>query len=225
MTKQEILSYADHTVIKNDASWNDIKTACDDASSFKTATVCIPNCYVRRAAFYIADSLASSVKIDTLAGFPYGYNTTESKLYEAGDAIKNGADEIDAVANICQIKNGRFDYVLDELKALREVCRDKILKVIIETCLLTDDEKIRMCELTSEAGCDFVKTSTGFVGQGATFGDVKLMCANVHGITKVKAAGGIKTFEDAEKFIELGAKRLGTSSLVKIMKKEEAGNY
>ena len=175
MNDLEILFRVDHTMIKPSASWEDIKRACDEAMSCHCATVVVPNVYVRKVKLYTQ----GMIKIDTLAGFPYGYNTTESKCYEAAMAIKDGADEIDMVASICNVKNARYDFVLNELKAMRKACEDKILKVIIETCLLTDDEKIKLCELVSEAGCDYIKTSTGFVGQGATPQDVKLMVDHV----------------------------------------------
>ncbi len=218
MNEMEILRRVDHTMIKPAASWEDIKRACDEAMSCNCATVVVPNVYVRKVKLYTQ----GMIKIDTLAGFPYGYNTTESKCYEAAMAIKDGADEIDMVASVCNVKNERYDYVLNELKAMREVCQDKVLKVIIETCLLTDDEKIKLCELVSEAGCDYIKTSTGFVGQGATPRDVKLLVDHVSGKTKVKASGGIDSFEQAGNYLKLGADRIGASRLVAAYKKKIA---
>lgn len=218
MDRYEILRHVDHTMIKPDASWEDIKKACDDAMKYRCATVVVPNCYVRRVWLYTTGQL----RIDTLAGFPYGYNTTGSKIYEAASAIKDGADEIDMVVNVSQVKNERWDYVLDELKQMRDICGDKVLKVIIETCLLDDSEKIRLCGLVSEAGADYIKTSTGFVGTGATEHDVELMTANVSGGTRVKAAGGIKTFEEAERYLSLGADRIGASRLCALMRDDES---
>ena len=204
-------------MIRPDASWEDIKKACDDAAKYKCATVVVPNSYVRRVWLYCS----GQVRIDTLAGFPYGYNTTEAKVYEAAQAIRDGADEIDTVVNIGQVKNERWDYVLSELKQLREICGDKALKVIIETCLLTDGEKIRLCELVSESGADYIKTSTGFSGPGANEHDVELMVKHVSGGTRVKAAGGIKTFEEAERYLSFGADRIGASRLCALMRDEE----
>ena len=217
MDRYYILHHVDHTMIRSDASWQDVKKACDDASKFKCASVVVPNCYVRRVKVYTG----GQVRIDTLAGFPYGYNTTEAKVYEAAQAIRDGADEIDMVVNVSQVKNERWDYVLDELKQMRDICSGKTLKVIIETCLLNDSEKIRLCEIVSEAEADYIKTSTGFVGAGATEHDVELMVSHVSGGTRVKAAGGIKTFEEAERYLVLGADRIGASRLCTLMHDEE----
>ena len=222
MDKYSILHHVDHTMIRPDASWEDIRKACDDAERFKCASVVVPNCYVRRVAAYTNGLL----KIDTLAGFPYGYNSTGTKVYEAASAIRDGADEIDMVVNVSQVKNERWDYISDELRQMREICGGKVLKVIIETCLLTDGEKIRLCEIVSEAGADYIKTSTGFSGPGANEHDVELMVSHVTGGTKVKAAGGIKTFEEAERYLALGAERIGASRLCALIKNEQAeGDY
>lgn len=214
MDIKEILTHCDHTVLSQSATLEDIKAACDDGIKYHTATVCIPSCYVRDAKAYVGGKL----KICTVVGFPHGYNTTASKLFEAEDAIREGADEIDTVVNVGWLKAGRDADVTAELAALKKVCGDHILKVIIETCLLTEDEKIRMCRIVTEAGVDFIKTSTGFAGAGATREDVRLMRENVGAGVKVKAAGGISTLKDAEDFLTLGAERLGTSRLVKVAK-------
>jgi len=215
MNRQEVLNKVDHTILGQTATWEDIKKVCDDGIYFHTASVCIPPCYVEQAKKYVGGKL----KICTVIGFPNGYNTTEVKVYEALQAIENGADEIDMVINLGALKNKKYDYVEDEIRKIKSVCGEKVLKVIIETCLLTDEEKIKMCEMIEKAGADFIKTSTGFSISGATFDDIKLFkkCLN-GGNVKIKAAGGIKDFDDAEKFINLGADRLGTSRLVKLMK-------
>lgn len=214
MDKAKILSMVDHTLLDRAASWEQIKGVCDDGIKYGTASVCIPPSYVKRASEY----LAGRVPVCTVAGFPNGYNTTASKCAEARDAVANGADEVDIVINIGWLKDGKYDELLSELNAVKEACGDKILKVIIETCVLTDEEKIKMCEIVSASGADFIKTSTGFAGGGATFEDIELFAKHVTNGTKIKAAGGIRSFEDAEKFIALGAQRLGTSALVKLMK-------
>ncbi|MBQ6550781.1 MAG: deoxyribose-phosphate aldolase [Lachnospiraceae bacterium] len=217
MDIQEILSKCDHTLLAQTATWDEIRAICDDGMRYHTASVCIPPSFVKRAKDYVGDKLA----ICTVIGFPNGYSTTKTKLFETEDALKNGADEIDMVINIGELKAGNTDYVLEEIKALKAACGDKILKVIIETCLLTDEEKVTMCRLVTEAGADFIKTSTGFSTSGATFADVELFAKHVGPDVKIKAAGGISSIEDAEKFVSLGASRLGTSRIVKIVKASE----
>ncbi len=214
MELSEILSRCDHTLLKTDATWDDIRAVCDDGIRFRTATVCIPASFVREAKAYVGDRL----KICTVAGFPNGYSTTAAKCFEAKDAVSNGADEVDMVVNVGWIKDGRFDDVQNEIHAVKEACGGHILKVIIETCLLTEEEKIRMCEVVSRSGADFIKTSTGFSTGGATREDVALMRAHSAPHLQVKAAGGISTLEDAEAYLALGATRLGTSRIVKIAK-------
>ena len=222
MDIKDILSKCDHTLLSQTATWEDIKAICDDGMKYHTASVCIPPCYVKAAKEYVGDKLA----ICTVIGFPNGYNTTAVKNYETADAIKNGADEIDMVINIGELKAGNYEYVENEIATLKATCGDKILKVIIETCLLTDDEKIKMCEIVTRAGADFIKTSTGFSKAGATFEDIKLFSEHVGANVRMKAAGGISSVEDAEEFVRLGASRLGTSRIVKIVKKQEAeGEY
>lgn len=216
MNKTEILSKVDHTLLSQTATEKEIKAICDDAVFYKTASVCIPPSYVNFASKY----LNGKVKVCTVIGFPNGYNTTASKCFETKDAVENGADEIDMVINLGYLKDKKYDLVLDEIKKVRSCCEGKVLKVIIETCLLTDEEKIKMCEIVSNSGADYIKTSTGFSTNGATKEDVKLFADNISGNLRIKAAGGIKSFEDAKEFISLGADRLGTSKLVKIMKEE-----
>ena len=217
MDIKDILSKCDHTLLSQKATWADIKAICDDGIKYHTASVCIPPCYVKQAKEYVGDKLA----ICTVIGFTNGYNTTAVKEFETRDAIKNGADEIDMVINIGQLKAGNYQYVLNEIVALKKACGDRILKVIIETCFLTEEEKITMCKLVTEAKADYIKTSTGFGGAGATFEDIELFAKNVGPNVKMKAAGGISSIADAEKFIELGASRLGTSRVVKIVKSQE----
>lgn len=217
MDINNILSKCDHTLLGQTATWSDIKAICDDGMKYHTASVCIPPSYVARAKEYVGDKLA----ICTVIGFPNGYNTTEVKKFETLNALNNGADEIDMVINIGELKAGNYDYVLNEIKQLKEICGNNILKVIIETCLLTEDEKIKMCELVTKAGADFIKTSTGFSIAGATFADIELFAKHIGPNVQMKAAGGISSLEDAEKFVELGASRLGTSRVVKIVKKQE----
>lgn len=217
MELSEILAKCDHTLLTQTATWAEIKGICDDGMKYHTASVCIPPSYVARAKEYVGDKLA----ICTVIGFPNGYNTTEVKKFETLNALNNGADEIDMVINIGELKAGNYEYVLNEIKALKEICGNNILKVIIETCLLTDDEKIKMCELVTEAGADFIKTSTGFSTAGATFADIELFAKHIGPNVQMKAAGGISSLEDAEHFVELGASRLGTSRVVKIVKKQE----
>ena len=217
MDIQKILSACDHTLLLQPATWEEIKGICDDARKYRTASICIPPCYVKRAKEYVGDE----VKICTVIGFPNGNMTTASKVFETEDALQNGADEIDMVINIGMLKAKEYDYVLEEIKAVKAACKEHILKVIIETCLLTDEEKIKMCELVTESGADYIKTSTGFSMGGATFDDVALFAAHVGPKVKIKAAGGISSLEDAERFMELGASRLGTSRVVKIVKAME----
>ena len=214
MDKEKILAACDHTLLLQGSTWDEIKTICDDAIKYKTASVCIPPCYVKPAKDYMGDKM----KICTVIGFPNGNMTTATKVFETKDALSKGADEIDMVINIGMLKAGDYDYVLNEIKEIKKTCGDHILKVIIETCLLTDEEKIKMCELVTKACADYIKTSTGFSTSGATFDDVKLFKEHVGGNVKIKAAGGISSLEDAEKFMELGADRLGTSRIVKIIK-------
>lgn len=218
MDTKTILSHVDHTLLKPEATWEQIKTLCDEAMEFGCATVCIPPAYVKQAADYVQGNL----KICTVIGFPNGYNTMAAKIFETKDAVENGASEIDMVINIGWVKDQRWDEVLAEIKAIKASCQGRILKVIVETCLLTEAEKIKLCELVTESGADYIKTSTGFSTGGATFHDVELFAKHVKPGVKIKAAGGISSLEDAEKFIELGASRLGTSRVVKIVKKLEA---
>ena len=221
MKLADILSKCDHTLLAQAATLDDIKAICDDGIRFGTASVCIPASFVADARAYVGDKL----KICTVIGFPNGYSTTATKVFECRDAIENGADEIDTVINIGHLKDGRYDEILAELKALKEVCGDKVLKVIIETCLLTDAEKIKMCELVTLSGADYIKTSTGFSTAGATREDVALFAKHIGKNVKIKAAGGISSLADAEDFIALGADRLGTSRIVKIAKNEQGSGY
>ena len=221
MDIKDILAKCDHTLLAQGATWADIKAICDDGMKYGTASVCIPASHVKQAKEYVGDKLA----ICTVIGFPNGYSTTAVKVFECRDALANGADEIDTVINIGHLKDGKYDEITTELRALKEACGDKILKVIIETCLLTDDEKIKMCEIVTASGADFIKTSTGFSTAGATFADVELFAKHIGKNVKIKAAGGISSLADAEKFIELGADRLGTSRIVKIAKQEQGQGY
>ncbi len=214
MNITEILSHCDHTLLLQGATWEEIRAVCDDGMKYHTASVCIPPCYVKEAKDYVGDKLA----ICTVIGFPNGDSTTATKCFETEEALKNGADEIDMVIHIGDLKGGRDEKILEEIRALKKLCGDKILKVIIETCLLSEDEKLRMCRIVTEAGADYIKTSTGFSTAGATREDVKLMRENVGAAVKVKAAGGISNLQDAEDFLALGADRLGTSRIVKIVK-------
>ena len=217
----EILSRVDHTLLSQGATWDEIKAICDDGMKYKTASVCIPASYVKAVKEYVGDGL----KICTVIGFPNGYSTTETKCFETDDAIKNGADEIDMVINIGWLKDKRYDDILNEIKAIKSVCGERVLKVIIETCLLTDDEKKKMCEIVSVSGADYIKTSTGFSTGGATKEDIALFAANVSKSVKIKAAGGISSIADAQDFINLGADRLGTSRIVKAVKNEDSSGY
>lgn len=219
MDQKKILGCVDHTLLGVAATWEDIKAILDDAMKYETASACIPASYVKEAAEYVKGKLA----ICTVIGFPNGYNTTAVKIFETKDAIMNGAEEIDMVINIGALKNKRYQEIEDEIRAVHEACNGKILKVIIETCLLTEEEKIKMCEIVTKAGAEYIKTSTGFSTGGATFDDVALMKKHIGTEVKVKAAGGISSFDDAEKFINLGANRLGTSRLIKIMKNTDTG--
>lgn len=216
MDIKEILSKVDHTLLAQAATWDDIRAICDDGIRFQTASVCIPASYVKQAKDYVGDQL----KICTVIGFPNGYSTTAVKCFEAANAVQNGADEIDMVINIGWLKDKKYDDILAEIRAIKEACAGRLLKVIIETCLLTDEEKIKMCEIVSASGADYIKTSTGFSTGGATKEDVALFAAHVADHVKIKAAGGISSIQDAEDFIALGASRLGTSRIVKIVKAE-----
>ena len=217
MKIEEILSKCDHTLLAQTATWAQIKAICDDGMKYHTASVCIPASYVKQAKEYVGGPLP----ICTVIGFPNGYDTTAAKCFMASDAVENGADEVDMVVNLGWVKDGLYDRVRDEIAAIKKACHGKLLKVIIETCLLTDDEKIAMCKAVSDSGADYIKTSTGFSTAGATFHDVELFAKHVAPHVKIKAAGGISSLEDAEKFIALGASRLGTSRIVKLAKAME----
>lgn len=221
MNQKAIFGKVDHTLLLQGATWEEIKQICDDAMAYGTASVCIPPSYVRQAHEYMGNRM----KVCTVIGFPNGYNTTAVKEFETKDAIASGAEEIDMVINIGWVKDGRYDLVEQEISTMKKACGDKILKVIIETCLLTQEEKIKMCETVTKAGADYIKTSTGFSTAGATFEDVSLFAEHVGEGIKIKAAGGISSFEDAEEFMRLGADRLGTSRIVKLARQEEAGGY
>jgi len=217
MEIKQILSRVDHTLLAQTATWEQIRTICDDGIKYQTASVCIPPSFVKEAKEYVGDRL----RICTVIGFPNGYNTTAVKCFETEDAVKNGADEIDMVINIGWLKAGKYDEILHEIQAIKEACHGKLLKVIIETCLLNDAEKVKMCEIVSGSGAEYIKTSTGFSTAGATKEDVSLFAANITSEVKIKAAGGISSIQDAEDFIDLGADRLGTSRIVKIVKDKE----
>ena len=219
MDISEILAKCDHTLLATTATWEDIKAICDDGMKYKTASVCIPASFVKQAKEYVGDRLA----ICTVIGFPNGYATTAAKCFMAHDAVSNGADEVDMVINLGWVKEGKYDALTEEIRQIKAHCCGRILKVIIETCQLTDEEKIQMCKVVTEAGADFIKTSTGFSTAGATFADVELFAMHVGKDVKIKAAGGISSLEDAEKFIALGASRLGTSRVVKLAKAMEKG--
>lgn len=216
MDREEILNKVDHTLLAQTATWEEIREILDDAMKYHTASACIPAAYVKQAAEYVQGRLP----ICTVIGFPNGYHTTAVKVFETKDAVANGASEIDMVINIGFLKDKRYEEIEEEIRQIHAACDGKILKVIIETCLLTEEEKIKMCEIVTKAGAEFIKTSTGFSTGGATFEDVDLMRKHVGANVKVKAAGGIASFADAEKFVDLGADRLGTSRLIKIMKAE-----
>lgn len=221
MTQKEMLTHVDHTLLTQTASWEEIKQILDDAMKYKVASACIPASYVKESSDYVAGKLA----ICTVIGFPNGYDTTASKVFMAKDAVNNGASEVDMVINIGWLKDKRYDELEAEIRAIKEAVGNKILKVIIETCLLTDEEKIKMCEIVTKAGADYIKTSTGFSKAGATFDDIKLFSEHVGKNVRIKAAGGISSLEDAYKFLELGADRLGTSRIVKLVKGQEATGY
>ena len=217
MDQKEILSHVDHTQLKAFATWEDIQKLCEEAIEYQTASVCIPPCYIKR----VHDTYGEKINICTVVGFPLGYSVTEAKAAETKKALEDGASEVDMVVNISDVKNGNYDAVQEEIAALKKITGDKILKVIIETCYLTEEEKIAMCKAVTEAGADYIKTSTGFSKTGATFEDIKLFSEHIGESVRMKAAGGIKSFEDAEEFLRLGAKRLGTSRIVKLAKAEK----
>ncbi len=221
MELNQILATVDHTLLAQGATWEEIRAICDDGMKYATASVCIPASYVKQAKEYVGDKLS----ICTVIGFPNGYSTTAVKCFETEDAVKNGADEIDMVINVGWVKDKRWDDLLGEIRAIKNACGGKLLKVIIETCLLTDEEKIKLCEIVSESGADYIKTSTGFAGGGATREDVALFGKYVQPHVKIKAAGGISNLQDAEDFIALGASRLGTSRIVKAVKGLEGTGY
>lgn len=221
MDGNDILKHVDHTLLLPPSTWEEIKQICDDAVKYQTASVCIPPSFVKQASEYLQGKMA----VCTVIGFPNGYMTTKVKEFETKDALANGASEIDMVINIGWLKDKKYDLVEEEIRILKAACGEKILKVIIETCLLTQEEKIRMCQIVTSAGADYIKTSTGFSTAGATFDDVKLFAGHVGEKVKIKAAGGISSLDDAEKFLSLGADRLGTSRIVKLVKKEEATGY
>ncbi len=221
MELNEILSTVDHTLLSQGATWEEIRAVCDDGMKYRAASVCIPASYVRQAKEYVGDKLA----VCTVIGFPNGYSTTAAKCFETEDAVRNGADEIDMVINIGWAKDKKWDALLEEIRAVKAACGGRVLKVIIETCLLTGEEKVKLCEIVSNSGADFIKTSTGFAGGGATREDVALFAKHVAPHVKIKAAGGISSLQDAEDFIRLGASRLGTSRIVKAVKGIEGSGY
>ena len=221
MTSQEMLSHIDHTQLKAFATWEDIKVLCDEAVLYKTASVCIPSCYVKR----VKEAYQDTLYICTVVGFPLGYANTEAKVAETKKAIEDGASEIDMVINISDVKNGMYDAVEEEIRTLKATCGDKVLKVIIETCYLTQEEKIAMCKAVTNAGADYIKTSTGFGTGGATMEDVLLMKENIGANVKIKAAGGVSTIEDLENFLNAGCDRIGTSKAVALFKGESAKGY
>ncbi|WP_085832428.1 deoxyribose-phosphate aldolase [Clostridium merdae] len=216
MEQSKIVGTVDHTLLKQVSTWEQIKVICDDAMQYHTASVCIPASYVKQAKEYVKDAM----RVCTVIGFPNGYSTTAVKVFETQDAVQNGADEIDMVINIGWVKDGLYEQVEDEIKKIKQACEGRILKVIIETCLLTEEEKIRMCEVVTSSGADYIKTSTGFSTNGATFDDVALFAKHIGPNVKIKAAGGIASMDDAERFISLGASRLGTSRIIQIIKNE-----
>ncbi len=221
MELKELLSHVDHTLLTQTATWAEIQQICDDGAKYGCASVCIPASYVKQAAEY----LDGKCPVCTVIGFPNGYSTTAAKVFEAADAVKNGADEVDMVINIGWVKDSRWEELLEEIRAIKAACDGKILKVIIETCLLSEDEKVKLCQIVSQSGADYIKTSTGFSTAGATREDVALFAANVSSHLKIKAAGGIASLKDAEDFLALGADRLGTSRIVKLVKGQEAQGY
>lgn len=221
MENKEILCHVDHTLLTQTATWEEIRQICEDGVKYQVASVCIPPSYVKQASEYLEGRLP----VCTVIGFPNGYMTTEVKEWETKDALENGASEIDMVVNLGWIKDGKYDLVEEEIRRLKEICGEKVLKVIIETCLLTEEEKIRMCHVVTKAGADYIKTSTGFSKGGATFEDIKLFSEHIGPSVKMKAAGGISSLEDAEKFLALGADRLGTSRIIKLIRQEDASGY
>ena len=221
MKENEILKHVDHTLLLQTSIWEEIRQICDDAMKYQTASVCIPPSYVKQASDYVQGNMA----VCTVIGFPNGYMTTKTKEFETKDAIANGASEIDMVINIGWLKDQKYDLIEEEIRVLKAACGDKILKVIIETCLLTEDEKVKMCEIVTKSGADYIKTSTGFSTAGATFADIELFAKHIGEGVKMKAAGGIASMDDAEKFLSLGADRLGTSRIIKIVKNEHATGY
>ena len=221
MDQKEILEHVDHTLLLQGATWDEIRQICDDAVAYQTASVCIPPSYVKQASEYLDGKMA----VCTVIGFPNGYMTTAAKEFETRDALSNGASEIDMVINIGWLKDGKYNLIEEEIRTLKKACGEKILKVIIETCLLTDEEKIKMCEIVTKAGADYIKTSTGFSTAGATFDDIRLFSEHIGPNVKMKAAGGISSMDDAKKFLELGADRLGTSRIIKLVKNEKATGY
>lgn len=221
MTNREMLSHIDHTQLKAFATWEDIKMLCDEAVLYKTASVCIPSCYVKR----VKEAYQDSLNICTVVGFPLGYANTEAKVAETKKAIEDGANEIDMVINISDVKNGLYEAVEEEIRTLKATCGEKVLKVIIETCYLTQEEKIAMCKAVTNAGADYIKTSTGFGTGGATMEDVLLMKENIGANVKIKAAGGVSTIEDLESFLNAGCDRIGTSKAVALLKGETAKGY
>lgn len=224
MKTEEIMSHVDHTLLTQTATWAEIKKICDEGMEYHTASVCIPPSYVKQAKEYVEET-SGNLAICTVIGFPNGYQTTAVKRYETEVALSEGADEIDMVINLGWVKAGRFDLIEEEIRILKQACSNKILKVIIETCLLTDEEKIQMCKVVSASGADYIKTSTGFSTGGATFDDIRLFAAHVESHVKIKAAGGISSMADAEQFIELGADRLGTSRMIKLVQGNDAAGY
>lgn len=221
MSESEILKHVDHTLLLQTATWEEIRQICEDAMKYQTASVCIPPGYVKQASDYVQGKMA----VCTVIGFPNGYMTTKAKEFETKDAIANGASEIDMVINIGWLKDKKYDLIKEEIRTLKAACADKILKVIIETCLLTEEEKIKMCEIVTSSGADYIKTSTGFSAAGATSSDIELFAKHIGPNVKIKAAGGIASMDDAEKFLSLGADRLGTSRIIKIVKNEHADGY
>lgn len=221
MENKEILCHVDHTLLTQTATWEEIRQICEEGVKYQVASVCIPPSYVKQVSEYLEGRLP----VCTVIGFPNGYMTTEVKEWETKDALENGASEIDMVVNLGWIKDGKYDLVEEEIRRLKEICGEKVLKVIIETCLLTEEEKIRMCHVVTKAGADYIKTSTGFSKGGATFEDIKLFSEHIGPGVKMKAAGGISSLEDAEKFLALGADRLGTSRIIKLIRQEDASGY
>jgi len=220
MDIKNILNKVDHTILLQGTTWVEVKQALDDGLEYSIACCCIPSCYIRPAKEYVGDRL----KVGAAIGFPNGYNLTSVKVFETEKAIEDGADEIDMMINVAMVKNGDYDYILNEIKAIKAACSGRVLKVILETCLLTQDEKIRLCKVVTAAGAEYIKTSTGFAAAGATPEDIMLFKAHIGPNVKIKAAGGISSIEDAQNFIELGADRLGTSRMIKLLKNQDANH-